>query len=154
MPTNKTEYKRKYRLKTKENLRAYQKKYRLKYKLRDKEKIIERNKLYRLNNKHKIKQYYLNNKEIIKKKVKEYNLNNPHIRRAAWSKRKASQLKATPKFANLNKIREIYKKCPKGYVVDHIIPLQSKIVCGLHVEWNLQYLTPSANCSKSNRLIY
>jgi hypothetical protein len=153
MPTNKTEYQKKYRLKTKENLRAYQKKYRLKYKLRDKEKIIERNKLYRLNNKHKIKQYYLNNKEIIKKKVKEYNLNNPHIRRAAWSKRKASQLKATPKFANLNKIREIYKKCPKGYVVDHIIPLQSKIVCGLHVEWNLQYLTPSANCSKSNKLI-
>jgi len=154
MPTNKAEYQRKYRLRTKENLRAYQRKYRLKYKLRDKEKIIEQNKLYRLNNKHKIKEYYLNNKEMIKKKVKEYNLNNPDVRRAAFAKRKASQLKATPKFANLNKIREIYKKCPKGYVVDHIIPLQSKIVCGLHVEWNLQYLTPSANCSKSNKLIY
>ena len=154
MPTNKAEYQKKYRLRTKEKLRSYQKKYRAKYKLRDKEKLIEKNKLYRLKNKHKIKQYYLNNKEEIKQKVKEYRLKNPHIRRAYWSKRKAIKLRSTPKFANLEKIKEIYKKCPKGYHVDHIIPLQSKIVCGLHVEWNLQYLTPSANCSKSNKLIY
>ena len=153
MPTNKAEYQRKYRLRIKEKLRLYQKKYRTKYKLRDKEKLIEKSKLYRLKNKHKIKQYYLNNKEEIKQKVKEYRLKNPHIRRASWAKRKASELKATPKFANLEKIKEIYKNCPKGYHVDHIIPLQSKIVCGLHVEWNLQYLTPSANLSKSNRLI-
>jgi hypothetical protein len=154
MPTNKAEYQRKYRLRTKEKLRSYQKKYRAKYKLRDKEKLIEKNKLYRLKNNHKIKQYYLNNKEEIKQKVKEYRLKNPYIRRASWAKRKAIKLRATPKFANLEKIKEIYKNCPKGYHVDHIIPLQSKIVCGLHVEWNLQYLTASANCSKSNKLIY
>jgi 5-methylcytosine-specific restriction endonuclease McrA len=53
----------------------------------------------------------------------------------------------------LNKIKEIYLKCPVGYHVDHIIPLQGEKVCGLHVEWNLQYLTPSANHSKSNKLI-
>jgi len=128
------------------------------YYLKNIEKFKEINKLYNLENKNNIKKYqlkyYLNNKKNIKDKVKEYNLNNPHIRRANKAKRRASELKATPKFANLNKIKEIYKNCPKGYHVDHIIPLQSKIVCGLHVEWNLQYLTPSANISKSNKLIY
>ena len=95
------------------------------------------------------KSYYQKNKERIKK----YVLNNRYLKRASEAKRRASKLKATPKFANLNKIKEIYKNCPKGYHVDHIVPLINKNVCGLHVEWNLQYLTPSANLSKSNKFI-
>ena len=106
-----------------------------------------------MQNKNKIRKknqkYYLRNKERIKK----YVLNNRYLKRASEAKRRAVKLKATPKFANLNKIKEIYKNCPKGYHVDHIIPLQGKTVCGLHVEWNLQYLTPSANISKYNKLI-
>ena len=128
------------------------------YRLNNKDKIKEINKLYRLNNKDKIKEinrlYRLNNKQKRKQTLILTRLNNPHTQRAVTAKYRASQLKATPKFANLKKIKEIYKNCPKGYHVDHIVPLNNKNVCGLHVEWNLQYLTPSDNCSKSNKLIY
>jgi hypothetical protein len=128
------------------------------YRLNNKDKIKEINKLYRLNNKDKIKEinrlYRLNNKQKRKQTLILTRLNNPHTQRAVTAKYRASQLKATPKFANLKKIKEIYKNCPKGYTVDHIVPLQGKVVCGLHVEWNLQYLTKSENSSKSNRFVW
>lgn len=59
----------------------------------------------------------------------------------------------TPSWANLNKIKEIYVKCPIGYHVDHIIPLRGTIVSGLHVENNLQYLLAEDNQIKSNRWV-
>lgn len=37
------------------------------------------------------------------------------------------------------------------WAVDHIVPLKSPIVCGLHNEYNLAVITRSANSSKRNR---
>tara|TARA_Y100000310_G_scaffold163786_1_gene163573 strand:+ start:167 stop:637 length:471 start_codon:yes stop_codon:yes gene_type:complete len=70
---------------------------------------------------------------------------------ASTAKRKAAKLLRTPVWSDLEKIRKIYLNCPSGYHVDHIIPLQGRLVSGLHVPENLQYLTAFENCSKNNR---
>ena len=75
---------------------------------------------------------------------------NKRAHRVIQARYRANKLKATPSWADLNKIKQIYAKCPDGFQVDHIIPLQGKYVCGLHVENNLQYLTKEDNIKKSN----
>ena len=131
------------------------------YKEANKEKNKALNKAWREANKEKIKAYkkeknkayYEVNKEKMKANSRHYAKNNKGIINAISSKRRADKIRATPSWANLEKIKEIYKNCPKGYHVDHIIPLRSEYVCGLHVENNLQYLTATENLQKSNNII-
>jgi len=44
------------------------------------------------------------------------------------------------------------KTTGEAYVVDHIYPLRSEFVCGLHVPWNLRVITREENLRKSNGL--
>jgi hypothetical protein len=67
--------------------------------------------------------------------------------------RRAEKLQATLP-GHEDAIKEIYRTCPEGWHVDHIIPLKGENVCGLHVPWNLQHLPADENIRKSNKLFY
>lgn len=64
---------------------------------------------------------------------------------------RAQKLSASPKWADADRVMNIYNNCPEGMHVDHIVPLQHELVCGLHNEFNLQYLSERENCSKNNK---
>lgn len=73
------------------------------------------------------------------------------------ARRRATKKKATPSWANEFFIQEIYhlsnlrtRTTGVSWEVDHIVPLNSKLVCGLHVENNLQVIPESYNRRKSN----
>ena len=99
-------------------------------------------------------------KELSKKnrnpiKQKEYSKNHYILHKSDYlarnTFRKAKKLNATPNWVDKEKIKIIYKECPKGYHVDHIIPLQGVLVSGLHIPENLQYLSASVNIAKKNK---
>jgi hypothetical protein len=62
----------------------------------------------------------------------------------------------TPPWVNKAELLAFYAKCPSGMEVDHVIPLKGLIdgraVSGLHVPWNLQYLTKEQNRKKHCRI--
>lgn len=112
------------------------------------------------------KQYRKAQREYLNKKSLEYAENNREKRRETWrawaarNKQKiyeksaferASKQQRTPPWVDRTALQEFYFNRPEGYHVDHIVPLNGTNVCGLHVPWNLQYLTPEENLKKSNK---
>ncbi len=85
---------------------------------------------------------------------KAYEASHPGARKGRSAKRRARRAKATPRWLTLEQrqeINRIYRACPPGHHVDHIVPIAGKNVRGLHVPWNLQYLPAAENFIKGNR---
>jgi len=87
-----------------------------------------------------------------KDRIKRWRERNPERNAYDTSKRRKAVKRATPKWVNIDEIKLFYLNRPKDMQVDHIIPLQGLTSSGLHVPWNLQYLTPFQNASKKNKL--
>lgn len=117
------------------------------YYQRNRDEQLQRSKEYRQNNRDKLLQY-----------EREWRQNNPDKTRASNSRRRATKRNATPPWADQAAIEAIYSEAlwlqdftGEPYHVDHIVPLKSDFVCGLHVPANLQTLPGVENISKSNR---
>lgn len=140
--------KRKYR---KENSAKIEEKEKLRY-LKNRDKILESKRIYHLKNRDSRRKYNT-----------LYCKRNRHILTALNAKRRATKLNATPKWLtteDIDAIKDFYVVAQmfklytgQEYHVDHIIPLQGKNVCGLHVPWNLQVLSATDNLRKSNNLV-
>jgi hypothetical protein len=100
---------------------------------------------------------YLRRAKLTPAQAKQKRDSNPGRYCGYTAKRRALKLKATPSWNDEEKIHEIYLQCKfmnltsdVRYEVDHIVPLQSKIVSGLHCIANLQILPMLENRRKSN----
>jgi hypothetical protein len=88
----------------------------------------------------------------------EWRRANPGKTNAYTSARRARLLQATPAWADEKAIAQYYiiaryltYALGIPFQVDHTVPLQSEIVCGLHVPHNMNIMLGALNIGKSNR---
>lgn len=100
-------------------------------------------------------EYYLESHREYSKKWRQAN---PDIKNASTARNRAAKKKALTLWTDVNAIKNFYTEARRltrltgvKHHVDHIYPLQSEYMCGLHVETNLQILTEKENTMKGNR---
>jgi len=119
---------------------------------KNKKKQAEQIKRWHEKNPDKRKEYCKrwNDKNVEKRK--QWQKTNVNKIKSYSARRRALKQQAIASWANFKEIEKIYEACPSGFHVDHIYPINSDYMCGLHVETNLQILTAEENFKKSNRV--
>lgn len=82
---------------------------------------------------------------------KQWRKDNWEYYKAYLQVRKKRIKQSIPKWQNKSELIAFYQKCPKNCHVDHIVPVLGKIVSGLTVLCNLQYLPSIENLRKGNK---
>jgi 5-methylcytosine-specific restriction endonuclease McrA len=116
---------------------------------------------WRVNNKDKAlriaRDFHQRNKLVRLAANRQWSVANKDKRRAADARHKAAKRNATPAWADMQAIAAIYREAVNAEKlngmrmhVDHIVPLQHSLVCGLHCEANLRVISGPKNESKKN----
>lgn len=119
----------------------------------------EANKVVELERGRATKQaYYLANRERMNQQSLGWAKANPALLAARAMHRLNLKRMATPSWADDNEILSFYEEAERRRLetgspwhVDHIVPLKSRHVCGLHVQGNLAVIPAAENLAKSNR---
>lgn len=160
---------RRYRLRHLEKVKEAQKKWRDAHPLADRkaanpEPFRQARKRYRASHKEQVRAYglvcYRRNVEKQRRRRSLAKLKNRAKYTEYQTARNAAKKMAMPRWVNRLDLRAIYETCAHttqqtGVVhhVDHIVPLKSMVVCGLHVPWNLRIIPAPENMSKKNRFV-
>lgn len=150
-----------HRAKNADSIRAT----RSRWKEQNKEKLEASNKRYREENLEKVSsardKYRRENPEKVLQASRNYQRKNKHKYAMYASKRRFAARQAQPSWLSPEdkKRMELFwglaelKSFVTGveYEVDHIVPLQGKTVCGLHVPWNLRVIPREENRRKQNK---
>lgn len=104
------------------------------------------------------RQWAAKNRDKVRARGQRFVELNPHIFREKAAKRRAAKRQATPDWANQVAIRQYYvlaaflsAELGVPFEVDHIVPIRSEIVCGLHTHTNLNITLAAWNNKKGNR---
>lgn len=157
---HKREYDRQYQKANAQKISAYN---RQRYESR-REWFLERFKEYRRSNGEFVRQlnkeYRRENRERCNAAVREWRLRNSDRFSEIRRRRQLGKLKRTPSWlteADRAKIRALFRTAQQmtdhfgeKHVLDHAIPLQGKLVSGLHVPENLRVITHRENAEKYN----
>lgn len=161
------EYNKQYRAANKEKMREINQRNNkarvARYRARHHERCLQSQAEYYDRNKDSIlawQKHYRDTTDGHKLANAKWEAANRHIKRAISAHRRAKLRRASVGWANHSTIKQMYATAEQQsidtgvlHVVDHIIPLSNKLVCGLHCEANLRVITALDNGRKGNKLL-
>ena len=168
---------RTYKAAERERDREYHREYQRQYRTRNREATRQRNREWYAKNKDQVyattlewrarnadklqeylRRYRQENSEAARRRSREWYARNPEKVYEKSAAERAVRARATPPWVDRKALLAVYtiakalRRAGRDVHVDHIVPINGRHVCGLHVPWNLQIIPASENVRKGNKL--